>query len=244
MTIVQTVYASGKVMADSEYTVGALISGTVVRKLVREGDQVCKGQVIYVLRHTAPAAKMDAANSVLRNARENVSVNSRILNDLKIAEQNADLRFTNDSLLYKRYQNLWAQNIGTQVNLDNARTQYDISYNQKRSAREKYRSTVNDLQLAMKNARSQAAGSKADLDNYFIRAESSGTVYQLLKEQGEAVKMNEPVALLGRSGVRIIRLSVDQEDIRQVKAGQTLLLKTDASGEDIYQAKISQIYPV
>jgi len=244
MTIVQTVYASGKVMADSEYTVGALISGTVVRKLVREGDHVCKGQVIYVLRHTAPAAKMDAANSVLRNARENVSVNSRILNDLKIAEQNADLRFTNDSLLYKRYQNLWAQNIGTQVNLDNARTQYDISYNQKRSAREKYRSTVNDLQLAMKNARSQAAGSKADLDNYFIRAESSGTVYQLLKEQGEAVKMNEPVALLGRSGVRIIRLSVDQEDIRQVKAGQTLLLKTDASGEDIYQAKISRIYPV
>jgi len=244
MTIVQTVYASGKVMADSEYTVGTLTSGTVVRKLVKEGDKVRKGQAIYILRHTSPAAKMEAANSALRNATENISVNSRILSDLKIAEQNADLKFTNDSLLYRRYQNLWMQDIGTKVNLDNARTQYDISYNQKRSAREKYRSAVNDLQLAMKNAQSLAAGSQADLENYFIRAESNGTVYQLFKEQGEAVKMNEPVALLGRSGVRLIRLSVDQEDISQVRTGQTLLLKTDASGERIYEAKVSRVYPV
>ncbi|MBB5396869.1 efflux RND transporter periplasmic adaptor subunit [Mucilaginibacter sp. AK015] len=244
MTIVQTVYASGKVMADSEYTVGALISGTVIGKLVKEGDQIKKGQVIYILRHTAPAAKMEAAASALLNARENISARSRILNDLKIAEQNADLKFHNDSLLYIRYQNLWAQNIGTRVNLDNAQTQYELSYNQKQSAREKYRSTLNDLKVSMKNAESMAAGSRADLENYFIRAESSGTIYQLLKEKGEAVKMNEPVALLGRSGTRLIQLAVDQEDIRQIRAGQQVLLKTDASGEHIYQAKISRIYPM
>ncbi|MFD2872887.1 efflux RND transporter periplasmic adaptor subunit [Mucilaginibacter ximonensis] len=244
IAIVQTVYASGKVMADSEYTVGALVSGTIVRKAVREGDQVHKGQVIYILRHTAPSAKMEAASTTLLNARENVSVNSRVLSDLKIAVQNADLKFSNDSLLYKRYENLWAQNIGTKMNLDNARTQYELSYNQKRSAREKYRSTMNDLQVTMKNAQSLAAGSRTELENYFIRAESSGTVYQLLKEQGEAVKMNEPVALLGRSGRRIIRLSVDQEDISQIKTDQLVLLKTDASGERIYQAKVSRIYPV
>lgn len=243
-TIMQTVYASGKMMADSEYTLGALSSGTVVRKLVQEGDRVRKGAVLYILRHTAPAVKMEAANSALQNARENISAHSRILNDLKIAEQNADLKFRNDSLLYARYQNLWAQNIGTKVNLDNARTQYELSFNQKRSAREKYRSTLNDLQLSLKNAQSLAAGSRADLDNYFIRAESSGTVYQLLKEPGEVVKMNEPVALLGRSAARVIRLAVDQEDIRQIKPGQPVLLKTDASGEQIYQAKISRIYPV
>jgi len=243
-TIVQTVYASGKVMADSEYTVYALNAGTVVRKLVQEGDQVKKGQVIFVLRHTAPAAKMEAANSAFSNARENLSANSRILNDLMIAVENADLKFSNDSLTYARYQNLWAQNIGTKINLDNTRTQYQLSYNQKRSAREKYRSTVNDLRVAFKNAQSQAAGTRSDLDNYFIRAESSGTVYQTLKEQGEAVKMNDPIALLGRSAARIIRLAVDQQDIEQIKAGQMVLLKTDVAGERIFKARISRIYPL
>lgn len=243
-TIVQTVYASGKVMADSEYTVYALNAGTVVRKLAQEGDQVKKGQLIYILRHTAPAAKMEAANSAFTIARANLSANSRVLNDLKIAMENAGLKFSNDSLLYRRYQNLWAQNIGTKVNLDNARTQYELSYNQKRSAREKYRSTVNELRVAFKNAQSQAAGTRSDLDNYFIRAESDGTVYQTLKEQGEAVKMNEPVALLGRSAARIIRLAVDQQDIEQIKADQTVLLKTDVSGERIFEARISRTYPV
>ncbi|MCQ6958702.1 HlyD family efflux transporter periplasmic adaptor subunit [Mucilaginibacter sp. JC4] len=209
-----------------------------------EGDSVHRGQVLYILRHTAPAAKMEAAASVLLNARENISVRSRILNDLKIAQENADLKFRNDSSLYNRYKNLWAQNIGTKVNLDNAQTQYELSYNQMKSAREKYLSTLNDLQLSMKNAESTAAGSKADLENYFIRAESRGTVYQLFKEKGEAVKMNEPVALLGRSGARLVRLAVDQEDIRQISAGQQVLLKTDASGEHIFQARISRIYPV
>ncbi|WP_354003241.1 efflux RND transporter periplasmic adaptor subunit [Mucilaginibacter aquariorum] len=166
------------------------------------------------------------------------------MNDLKIAQENADLKFRNDSSLYNRYKNLWAQNIGTKVNLDNAQTQYELSYNQMKSAREKYLSTLNDLQLSMKNAESTAAGSKADLENYFIRAESRGTVYQLFKEKGEAVKMNEPVALLGRSGARLVRLAVDQEDIRQISAGQQVLLKTDASGEHIFQARISRIYPV
>ena len=33
--IIETVYASGKIMADSEYTVYALNAGTVVKKLVK-----------------------------------------------------------------------------------------------------------------------------------------------------------------------------------------------------------------
>lgn len=242
--IVQAVYASGKIMADSEYTVYTLNAGTVVSKLVQEGDAVKKGQIIYVLRHTAPSAKMEAANSAFINARENLSPNSRVLNELRIAMQNADLQFSNDSLLYARLKNLWDQNIGTKVNLDNARTQYELAYNQKRSTLEKYRSTINDLRVAFKNAQSLAAGSRFDLDNYFIRAESSGTIYQLLKEQGEAVKINEPVALVGHSGERIIRLAVDQQDIAQIKAGQLVLLKTDVNGERIFKARISRTYPV
>lgn len=242
--IIQTVYASGKIMADSEYTVYALNAGTVIKKLIKAGDKVKKGQLLYMLRHTAPSAKIEAASSVYENAQQNLSANSRILSDLKIAMQNANLKFSNDSLLYSRYKNLWAQNIGTRVNLDNAETQYNLSFNQKRSAIEKYYSTRNDLQVALKNAQSQVKSLKSDLDNYFIRAENAGTVYETLKENGEAVKMGEAVALMGRSDARIIRLSVDQQDIDQIKPGQTVLLKTDVSGERIFKARVMRTYPV
>ncbi|MBS1525694.1 MAG: efflux RND transporter periplasmic adaptor subunit [Bacteroidetes bacterium] len=242
--IIETVYASGKVMADSEYTVYALNPGTVVKKMAKEGDVVKKGQVLYVINNTAPAAKLDAANVSYATAKQNLSANSRVLTDLRIAMQNAAIKFSNDSLQYFRLKNLWEQNIGTRSALDNAETQYLTSMNQKRSAREKYYSTVNDLTITLKNAESQVAAAQNDLNNYFIRAESNGTVYQMLKEKGEAVKANEAAVLLGKSSARIIRLAVDQQDIDKIKTGQEVLLKTDATADRIFNAKVTRIYPV
>jgi HlyD family secretion protein len=160
-----------------------------------------------------------------------------------LSMQNADIKFSNDSLQYTRLKTLWVQNIGTKSALDNAEVQYRTSLNAKRSAREKYYSTVNDLNVSLKNAESQLAGARNDLSNYIIKAESPGTVYQMMKEKGEAVKANDQLALLGKSAERIIRLAVDQQDIGRVKVAQEVLLKTDATGDRIFKAKIIRIYP-
>ncbi|MGN6640400.1 MAG: efflux RND transporter periplasmic adaptor subunit [Mucilaginibacter sp.] len=241
--IIETVYASGKIMADSEYTVYALNPGTVVQKLVNDGDHVKKGQVLYVINNTAPAAKLSAANISYENAQENLSPNSRVLNDLKISMRNADIKFSNDSLQYMRLKNLWQQNIGTKSALDNAEVQYRTSLNDKQSAKEKYYSAVNDLKVSLKNAESQLASAQNDLNNYIIRADAPGTIYQTMKEKGEAVKANEALALLGQSAERLIRLSVDQQDIDRVEVGQQVLLKTDATGDKIFKASVVRIYP-
>ena len=242
--IIETVYASGKIMADSEYTVYALNAGTVTQKLVKEGDVVKNKQVLYVIKNTAPAARLEASRTAYRTAMENLSANSRVLTDLKLAVHNAAIKVSQDSLQYVRLRNLWAENVGTKSNLDNAEAQYNTSLNLRKSAREKYYATLNDLNLALQNARSQLAGAQTDMDNFIIRTQSAGTVYQALKESGEAVKANEPVALIGKSAERLIRLAVDQQDIDRVKAGQEVLLKTDLSGDKIYQAKIVRTYPV
>lgn len=242
--IIETVYASGKIMADSEYTVYALNAGTVIKKLVKEGDVVSKGQVLYIINNIAPAARLDASKTAYNYALENLSPNSRILADLKLNVQNAAIKFSQDSLQYTRLRNLWAENVGAKNNLDIAEAQYKTSFNLKHSAFEKYSSTLNDLRINLKNTQSQLAGAQNDLDNYIIRAESGGTVYQAMKERGEAVKPNEPVVLIGRSAERLIRLAVDQQDIDRVKAGLEVLLKTDLSGDRIYHAKIVRTYPV
>jgi multidrug resistance efflux pump len=157
---------------------------------------------------------------------------------------NAETKFTNDSLLYIRRTRLWQQGIGAQNDVDNAYASYITSMNQKKSAEEKYHSTKNDLEVAMANARSQLSGAKNDLSNYFIKSPENGRVYLTLKEQGEAVKLNDAVAMLGKSSQRLIRLSVDQQDIDKVKTGQEVLLRTDITGNTIYHARVERIYPM
>lgn len=242
--IVETVYASGRILADSEYNTYALSSGIIEKKLVKEGDQVSKGQVLYIIRYDAPAARLNAARTNFNIAQSNLSEHSRVLNDLKLSMQNAEARFINDSLLYTRLKKLMAQDIGTRNNLENAYTNYLISLNQRKSAEEKYYSAVNELTANFHNTQSQLTNARSELENYFIRSNAKGTVYQTFKEEGEAVRNNEPVALLGKTTKRIIRLSVDQQDIDKIQTGQQVLLKTDITGNTIYKAIVRKIFPV
>jgi HlyD family secretion protein len=242
--IVETVYASGKIISNNEYNVYALSSGTVVKKLVKEGDTVKKDEILYVIKNDAPAARLEAARSNYENAKVNQSAQSRILNDLKLAMQSAETKFINDSLQYVRLKNLLRQDIGTQSNLDAAYTNFIVSKDQKQSAEEKYYSTLNDLKVALHNAESQLADAQTNLNNYFIRSEADGTLFQTYKEVGETVKPNDIMALLGETSQRIIKLAVDQQDIDKVKKDQQVLLKTDISGNSIYHGVVSRLYPV
>ncbi|MCX6291182.1 MAG: efflux RND transporter periplasmic adaptor subunit [Bacteroidetes bacterium] len=242
--IIETVYASGKIISEKEYYLFALSNGTVKEKLVKDGDTVIKGQSIYVIRNEAPAARLDAARSSFENAESNLSPRSRVLNDLELSRQNADVKFRNDSLQYFRLKNLYDQNAASKNNVDNAFTNYTISKNQKKSAEEKYQVALNELNVVLHNAKSQMASAQTDLDNYFIRSENNGTVFQTFKEAGESVRMNEVVALLGETSGRIIKLSVDQQDIDKIKTGQEVLLKMDVTGNTIYHATVSRLYPV
>jgi HlyD family secretion protein len=242
--IVETVYASGKIVADSEYTVYALSAGSVIRKLIKEGDTVKKGQILYIVNYDASSAKLHAAKTNYDEATSNISEESRVLNDLKLALDNARAKLNNDSLLYARRSKLWQQGIGTQNDVDNASANYITSRNLEKSAEEKYYATRNDLNVSLANAKSQLAGAQTDLNNYFIKSANNGMVYQTYKEQGEAVKLNDAVALLGKTSKRLIRLAVDQQDIDKVKLGQDVLLKTDITGNAIYHAMVSKIYPM
>src|SRR6185503_14122793 len=187
---------------------------------------------------------LDAAQRTYENARQNASGQSAVLSELRLALQSAQAKLTNDSLNYFRLKKLLDSTATSQSSVDNAHTVYVLSLNQKKSAEEKYSAAVGDLDVALHNARSVAAGAQQEFENFVIRSEGDGTVYQLMKEKGETVKAGEPVALLGETATKVIRLAVDQQDISKIKPGQQVLLKTDVSGSTVYRAAVSRIYPV
>jgi len=241
--IVETVYASGKIVSDNEYSLFALSNGTILKKMVKDGDRVLKGQVLYLVQNEAVTARYQAAVDNYSNTELNLSHRSPLLRDLQLSLQNAEIRLRNDSLNYHRWKSLWDQGIGTRSNLDNAYTSYQISVNQQKSAAERYSATLHDLEVSNSNARSVMQAARKELHDYFITADRDGVVWQTFKESGEGVKMNEVMALIGDSGRRIIRLAVDQEDISRIRTGQRVILKTDMSGDTVFEAKVTHIFP-
>lgn len=242
--IIETVYASGKIISENEYKLSALSHGTIINKLVKDGDTITKGQLLYIISNDGARDKYAAALKNYTNVTANLTNKSPLLNDLKLLVQSAGVKFSNDSITWHRYNNLWAQNIGTKSNLDNAYSNYLVSLNQKKSAEQRYFAALNDLQVSHSNAQSQLTAARKDLKEYFIRSNQNGVVFQTFKEAGETVYINETVALIGENNERIIRLAVDQQDISKIKTGQTVLLQADVTGNTIYNAVVTYIYPV
>ena len=242
--IIETVYASGSIIPLNEYTSFALANGIVIEKRVTDGDVVSKGDIIYVILNEAQTARYDAAQQTYSTASGNLASGSPILSELRLAVQSAAAKFKTDSAQYVRFRNLLDSGIITRSQFDDVSANYTISGNQKRAAEERYASTVRELRLGVSNAQSQLTAAKSDLDNYYIRAQQTGRVYQLLKDVGEAVRAGEQVALFGEAESRVIKLAVDQQDIARIQIGQQVLLKTDLTGNTIYEAKVSKLYPV
>lgn len=244
MNITETVYASGKIVSADEYRLSSSGTGTVSKKLINDGDSVRKGQIIYVISNDAIGDRYAAALKNYEAVSSNLSNTSPVLRDLRLALRNAILQCSNDSSVYARYQNLWAENIGTQNNLDNMRLRYEASANLVKSAEEKYTSTWNDLLVSRSNAWSVVTGIRKEMDDHIIRSDRDGIVYQTFKEAGETVSMNEPVALIGASFKQMIRMAVDQQDIGKVRLGQRVLIQADVTGKQIFEAQVSAIFPV
>lgn len=242
--VIETVYASGTIIPQNEYSLYSLVSGTIEKKFVSDGDSVRKDQVIYSVSNDAPRARLEAAQEGYQASQENISKNSSILADLKLAVQSAESKFRNDSLQYLRMKNLFDGGAINKEQLDNASLSLTVSRNSKGSAEERYYSTLHELRAASSNAKSQAAVAASDLHNFLIRSESNGVVYQTFKELGETVRMGELAATVGDRDARTIRLAVDQQDIDKIQVGEQVLLKADITGSKIYEAKVTKVYPV
>lgn len=242
--IIEAVYASGKIIPANEFSLAVLCTGTIVKKLVQDGDTVQKGQLLYVVSSQGAGERYDAAVKRYDVASANISDKSPLLKDLKLSMENAAMKCSEDSSTYYRYKNLWAQDIGTKSNLERVYVNYQVSLNQQKIAEQKYYSALNELKVSQSNARSQLAEAGKYLQEYFVRSDRDGVVYQTFKDAGEAVHTNELVALIGESNSQVIRMAVDQQDIGKIRNGQRVLLQADVTGKTIYEAEVTKIYPV
>ena len=240
--ITESVYASGFVKSNHQYQVFSTVSGLIQKILVKEGDRVKKGEPLIILVNET--SKLNAENAKLAADYSAVSANRDKLNELKINIDLARSKMANDSLLLVRQQNLWSQQIGTRVELE----QRELAYKNSKTAFEGSILRYNDLKRQI-NFSSLQSQKNVDISNtiardYTIRSEVSGRVYSIAKEPGEIVSPQAPVAVIGDADDFILELQVDEFDIAKLKPGQKVLVTMDSYKGQVFEATIQKIDPI
>ncbi|HEY4650118.1 MAG TPA: HlyD family efflux transporter periplasmic adaptor subunit [Pontibacter sp.] len=239
--ISEAVYASGVVKSRNQYQVFPTVSGTIQKLFVTEGDVVESGTPL--LKIDNETARLSTENARIAAEYARVSANREKLTELQENISLARARKQTDSLLLVRQRNLWAKNIGTRVELEQRELNYRNSATAYNTARLRYNDLQKQLNLTARQAQKNLEISQVMSDDYTVKSETAGKVYSVLKEVGELVSPQTPVAIVGDANDFIVELQVDEYDIVRVKPGQRVLLNLDSYKGQVFEAEVYKVNP-
>jgi multidrug efflux pump subunit AcrA (membrane-fusion protein) len=166
------------------------------------------------------------------------------LQELETAKNLAYEKVKNDSIMMVRQQNLWKQNIGSKVQVEQRELAYETSKSSYKSAINRYEQAKLQLQSERDIARNNLAISQKNVSDFVVKSELNGTVYDILKDPGELVGPQSPLAIIGSADSFVLELQIDEYDITQVKLGQKVLVSMDSYKGQAFEAVVTRINPI
>ena len=241
--LTESVYTSVTIQPDSLYQVYSSVAGILDANLVEEGDVVVKGKPLIQIINNTPKLNTQNAKLSLDLARENYEGSAAVLLGIEDEITSATLKYNNDSINYFRQKNLWEQNIGSRVDFDKMKLNYELSSNNLRLLNSKYDRTKNELMTAVKQAENNYKTSLINTRDFTIKSKINGMVYSLNKNAGELISTLEPLATMGSASKFVVELLVDEVDIVKISLDQKVLITLDAYSGKVYEGNVSKILP-
>ena len=125
--LTEAVYASGTLVPEQEYKVVSAIDGFLESALVKEGDSVKKGQLLFKLNNDNQQAQVRAAAELVSKTLPVTAGNSPAMLEIENRLSAARIRLENDRRQYERYKNLFEQDAISASTYEKYMLQYETT---------------------------------------------------------------------------------------------------------------------
>ena len=237
--ITESIYASGTIKSADQYQAFVSVSGIIEEIYVQEGQAVEVGTPLLRVSNETQKFNLD-------NAKLAANYNDHANNQGKLVEaeafvQTSKAKLKLDSSLFMRQKALWAQQVGTRVAYEQAELNYQSSKANFVSAQQRLTDLRRQINFSSAQTKKNVQISARQSEDFILKSQVKGTVFNLLKEKGELVSPQTPIAVLGNTQNYILELQVDENDIFQVKLGQKVALTFDAYKNQVFEAQVTKI---
>jgi multidrug efflux pump subunit AcrA (membrane-fusion protein) len=240
--ITESVYASGIVKSKNQYELFSTVNGIIAEILVAEGDTVQKGDIIIALVNETQ--ELSSENARLAATYSSTTFNIDRLNEVKVNVDLAQAKMQNDSALFQRQNSLWNQQIGTQNDLEQRELAWKASVTTYQAALLQYNSVKKEIEFKAQQSMKNLQITNSLKNDYTVKARQAGRVYNILKQPGEMVNTQTPIAVIGDMTEFVMELQVDEYDIGKIKPGQKVFVSMDTYQEQVFEATVTKIQPI
>lgn len=236
MPLVQTVVATGRVVAVSNTDIGSEISGVVLERRVAEGEQVAAGDLLLVLSSDDVAAQVRQAEAELAELISSTRPQAVVdLTNAKVALAQADRNV-------ERRRELAAISAISDEEMEQAIQ----SQAQARNNLENARLRANALSsggVEEDLLRARIAALEAQLNKAQVRSKVSGTILTRNVEVGDLVQPGQSLFTIALDGKTEIRVPLDERNLSRLALQQPAVAIADAYPDKPFPVRISFIAP-
>jgi HlyD family secretion protein len=242
--ITESVYASGIIKALDQYTVFPVVSGILNEFIASDGDSIRIGDTLCIIRGDVSELQRENARLLYELSRENALPGGDRIREADLIVKTSYEKYQLDSSLFDRQKRLWEKKIGSKIELE----QRELAMSQSKSSWLSAKSRLEVLKKQLKNEQSRAQVgyqiAEEQESDFAVRSLVNGLVFSTSKEKGELVGPQTPLAVIGSSNSFVIELMIDENDITRVQMGQLVLLSLDSYGDEVFEARVSRVYPM
>jgi len=233
--IIETVTASGKVQPETEVKLSSEVSGEVVELLVKEGDIVKRGQLLFKVRPDVLKSGYDRASASYSSQKASVASAAQLLTQ-------SEGSFANEQGIYKRNVELFKKKVISVAEFDAAKAAFVTAKTNLESAKQSLIGAKFNLEQSGANVQEASA----NLAKATIFAPVDGVISKLSVELGDRILGTAQFA--GTEIMRISNLSsmevnvdVNENDINRVNIGDSAVIEVDAFEDKKFKGVVTEI---
>jgi len=234
-TIISTVSANGKIRPEAEVKISADVSGEITELYVAEGDTVKEGQLLLKINPDLYITQRDRARAGVSSSRSNYKTSQAQVTQAKA-------RFKEQQAAYSRSEQLFKDEVLSQAEFDAATSAYAIAQSEVKAAEQRLAAS----KFGIDNSQASLNEANKALGRTSIYAPSDGVVSALNNEKGERVVGTAQMAgteimIISNFNNMEVIVDVNENDILQVKKGDTAVVEVDAYADRKFKAVVTEI---
>lgn len=223
-----------------ETDLNSKIAGIVDQVLVKEGQEVKKGDTLVVISSENIAAKKRQAEAAAAAAQAQYEKALNGARSQEVAQAKAGFDLAEKT--YQRIKTLYEQEAVSANTYDQAFAQYTAAKETYEMAQQGARAEDKAAAAALlAQAEAATAEVQSYLDDTVIKAPADGIVTALNVNEGELVSTGMPLATLTSKETPYVEINVKETDLGRVHLGEEVELVIAAYPDDTFRGKIVNV---
>lgn len=234
-TIVERVYASGKLFPATELEITSNVSGTLTELYVKEGEAVKKGQLLARIDPDALVSIVERTEAAAQSTRAQLA-------SIRAQRKQLEAQFDNTEIIYNRNKQLREEGVISQAEFEASEASYKAAKANLETAQQNILSAQYNVQSSEATVKEQ----KKNLSLTRIYAPINGVVSTLYKKQGEQVvgtaqMAGTPILKIANLKSVEIRVDVNERDILDIAISDSADIELDAYPDRKFAGMVTQI---